>query len=266
MAERGKDETTFVGRRIGALLKEAREKLGLSVKDVAAGGFMSRQKIWRLEGGQGPYKQPDILALCTRYRIEPSGRYRLQELTLKARENSWHEPYGSRFGLYLETEQQAEAITVVAEPLINGLFQTPDYHRAVAGLAPPVNSVEMEVDLRQRRQELFWAREDVHLVVLMDESALVRGLGSDAVMRTQVSRLKELAERPRTSIRYLPLSTPNAAYHGSFTVMTIDAAETVVYTEGLDGARWFSESQIVARYEAVADSVLARSVDIRERE
>ncbi|GLY15755.1 transcriptional regulator [Kineosporia sp. NBRC 101677] len=266
-SERARGNTTFVGRRIGAQLKRLREDAHIDMADLDRSGFMSRQTIWRLESGQGPYGELKIRALCGKYGAATDQLNKLIEMSARWRENSFHEPYGSRFGLYLETEQEAEAITAIHETVINGLLQTRRYHQALCDLIPPLTDVAREIELRAERQALFLARDDVELSVIMDESALTREIGSAQVMRDQVRHLHELAARPKFSIRFIPATLAHQAMiSGPFTLMQIDSKETVVYMESFNGSNWVSDPRVVRRYQDVARSIIdAGTTDVRER-
>ncbi|GAB3255453.1 helix-turn-helix domain-containing protein [Kineosporia babensis] len=264
--ERGKSNTTFVGRRIGAQLKRLREEAGVDMPDLDRSGFMSRQTLWRLESGQGPYSEVKVRALCGRYGAEPDQMYKLLEMTERWRENSFHEPYGTRFGLYLETEQEAREIVAVHETVINGLLQTRDYHRGLCELIPPLTNADREIELRAQRQSLFFERDDASLTVVMDESALTQRVGSSSVMAEQIRHLRRIASLPNVDIRFIPSNKAHQAMiYGAFTLMKIDDTETVIYMESFNGSNWVSDARIVERYKRVADSIIAAgTTDIRE--
>jgi len=259
--------TTFVGRRLGGQLRRLREQAGVTVTELADARFMGRQKLWRMESGQGPYRLSDVSALCYRYGVPDERRIKLEELALKADQNGWWEPYDSdtEFGLYLETEQETEHLIVINEELINGLLQTREYHRGLNEINPS-SSIEAQIKLRSERQERFWQRADAKLTIVMNELALVHQIGSQAEMAAQEEHLRDLAERPGVSLRYIPLGYGHRAMSGPFTVMVIDDEETIAYTENVDGGHWITDRRSVAAfYDIARHTIVDRSRDIRER-
>lgn len=122
--KRSRDETTFVGRRIGAQLRRMREERGITREKVGIKGI-SVQTLWRLESGQGPFRDLYIRGLCSRYGANEERLQKLLTMAERWDHESWWEPYGTKHGMLFDVELEARRIIVVAPNLVHGLIQTP---------------------------------------------------------------------------------------------------------------------------------------------
>ena len=90
-----------------------------------------------------------------------------------------------------------------------GLLQAEDYAREVLrtanGAAPP-REIERMVEARMVRQRLLQRDPPFELTAVIDESVLMRLIGSDALMVQQINRLLDASEYPHLSLRILPLN------------------------------------------------------------
>jgi hypothetical protein len=78
--------------------------------------------------------------------------------------------------------------------------------------------VERLVRVRMRRQQVLTRDPEPQLSVVLDESALTRRIGDDAVMYGQLRRLAEEAERPNISLQILPLDAQHTVFVESFVI------------------------------------------------
>ncbi|GAB6897040.1 helix-turn-helix domain-containing protein [Kineosporia succinea] len=257
-----------VGLELSKELREARERAGKTLGDVSAAKLGSRQKLWRIEHGVGPWKPADVGALCDLYAVARSHRQLLVDMAHASNDTTFTERYQHvpRFGLYLAMERRATALTTMTGSLVHGLLQTEGYHRGVMADARLFESQieQQQLRMRQERQQAFWERVDVSLKVIMSEAALHAVVGSREVMAEQVGRLRALAGQEGVSIRYVPLSCPpGLVAQGPFTLLTTDQGESV-YVEHLDGGRILSEAGTVGRFRHAAGLAEEQSVDMRE--
>ncbi len=95
------------------------------------------------------------------------------------------------------------------------------------------------VEIRMERQKhLLELPEPPHLFFILDEAVIRRLVGGKAAMRRQISRLIELAERPRVTIEVVPFSAgAHPGLRGPFVVLEFpDAADDdVLYLENTGG-------------------------------
>ncbi|MGH3912652.1 MAG: helix-turn-helix domain-containing protein, partial [Pseudonocardiaceae bacterium] len=258
---------------LGAQLRRLRE--GLGITRHAAGHVIraSDAKISRLELGRVGFKERDVADLLTLYGVTDEQR-RAEFLTLARQANApgwWHQ-YGdvlsSWFEVYLGLEQATSRIRTYEAQFIPGLLQTEDYARAVIRLSHthgPPTDIERRVALRMARQELLARPEPsaTTLWAVVDEAALRRPLGSREVLRAQLQRLIELAERPNITLQVVPLHIgAHAAASGPFTVLRFPEPDLpdIVYLEQLTSALYLDKRQDVDSYLGVLERLCVQAL------
>ncbi|GLW98277.1 DUF5753 domain-containing protein [Microtetraspora sp. NBRC 16547] len=119
------------------------------------------------------------------------------------------------------------------------------------------------VEARTARQQIIM-REDEPLTlwVVMDESVLLRGFGSAAVMRGQLGRLVTVSRQPNIRIQVLPLDAGHPVHTGSFLHLKLPEFHDVVYLESLFDARFVEEEETVYGYEIAFDRLQAEALDV----
>ncbi|MEO3748554.1 DUF5753 domain-containing protein, partial [Plantactinospora sp. B5E13] len=142
-------------------------------------------------------------------------------------------------------------------------LQTSDYARAVYDHRIEVSYEERErlVELRLQRQSLLTRRlpPAPRLEVVIHEAALLRIVGSRAVMADQLRHLTEVGTLPNISIRVLPLSAGlhYGAVAGTFVMLNFPAGNRstpeppIIYCESLTGALYLDRPSELAAYETV---------------
>jgi transcriptional regulator with XRE-family HTH domain len=139
------------------------------------------------------------------------------------------------FARYAEAEQQATAIHMWEVVVVPGIFQTPDYARALLAAGRPTARPEVIDDLvaaRMERQEILSREEPPALWVVLDEMVFRRRLGSKEMHRAQLDRLVELAERPGIMIQVIPLTTgAHAGLTSSFKILSFEDSPDIAYSE-----------------------------------
>ncbi|MBT0767322.1 helix-turn-helix domain-containing protein [Kineosporia sp. J2-2] len=262
-----------MGRRsLGRQLRKLREKAGKRPEDVRSVG--SRQKIWRMEAGKGPYKYADIRALCFMYGADEATTDRLTDLAGKADEENIWEDFNDvlipGFGLYLDLEQSAAAIRTYDAELIHGLLQTPRYHEFLTiGEGMDEASRRRDAALRITRMETaFNSAEPPFIAAVIGESALHRIIGSADIMGEQVRYLRQLTEeKANIEVRILPWS---AGAHpglrsGAFTLLEFTEPDTdVVYLESQTDARYLEKESKLRAYRDVWATLMQKSVRLEE--
>ncbi|MGD9482245.1 helix-turn-helix transcriptional regulator [Streptomyces sp. TRM70308] len=145
----------------------------------------------------------------------------------------------SYFKGYALLEQKALSIASYEPMVIDGLFQTEDYARALLECGfPPHDEAEVErlVEARIERKSALYRKGALGLVELvLEESALRRQVGEPDVMHGQMLHLAELAERPNITVQVLPLrrgaKRQHAGLGGPMKVVETPDHVRVVYLE-----------------------------------
>ncbi|MEV7116699.1 helix-turn-helix domain-containing protein [Streptomyces anulatus] len=179
--------------------------------------------------------------------------------------------YPEEFKDYVLLEQAALSLQVYAANFIHGLFQTQDYARAlIGGGFPPLPDPRVEelVEVRMARKALF-DREPVAMIeAVLDESALIRGIGSDDIMRDQMRYLANVAKRRNVSLQVLPLdaglSGEYAAGHGSLNIVEGADHKHRVYLEVQEESWTLSDPTKVSTHAQRCAKIRAEAMGPRE--
>lgn len=232
-------------RRLRTELRKARLDADQTQNDVAVAMDWSLSKVIRIEAGSVSISTNDLKMLLRHYKINDPARVdELIALGKAARERAWWSQYREVAPpglLQLIGYEAAAASRRNFEPLlVPGLLQTEEYARAVIpamneGVTP--KDLDELVEIRMRRQELIERPTPPELFFILDEAAIRRVAGGPGIMRRQLHRLIEVAERESVTIEVVPFSAGvHPGMRGSFVVIEfLDPADDVLYAENLDG-------------------------------
>lgn len=164
---------------------------------------------------------------------------------------------------YFELEGYAHEIHVHEQGWVFGLFQTPEYTRAVRLLFKP-DATEEELDrsvaLRAARQGRITGDNPPILHVTMDEAVLYRMVGSREIMRDQLAHLKRISKLPNVRLRIVPFSA--GRYWSGFTILRFEdtAGMDVVYVENQRSATYHEKpsdlAYFVDNFQAISSAAL----------
>ncbi|WP_203183655.1 helix-turn-helix domain-containing protein [Streptomyces pratensis] len=132
---------------------------------------------------------------------------------------------------------EAEAVELCAYDthIVNGLLQTEEYMRAVLAMRRPLlgeETIEERVAARLARQEVLNRWPAPLLSFVVEEGALRKRLGGNAVMRGQLEQLLLFGSLRNVELQLMPLDREdNAGVDGPFTVITRKGGEQFVYME-----------------------------------
>ncbi|MFD8521224.1 helix-turn-helix domain-containing protein [Streptomyces capillispiralis] len=219
--DRPEPAPTLLKMLVGVQLAGFREDAGLSQDQAARSVGFSGAKLSRIESGKGrrPPTEGDVRALLTLYGTDEYEASVLLKLLRRAGEPGWWQRYDKRlmpewFDRLVGLQEAAATIRTFEIQYVPGLLQTAAYTRAVVerGLPhAPAGEVQRRVELRMHRAELLMRQDAPQLWAVLDESVLLRVLGSAAVMREQLEHLVTMAERPNVTVQIVPLDVTNAS-------------------------------------------------------
>jgi hypothetical protein len=266
----GRPDAAIVRIRLGAQLRRLREAAAVSPKDAAWQIRASPSKISRMENGRIGFKERDILDLLALYGVT-DGDLIAGTLHLAAQANAhpWWARYGDVipgwFEPYLGLEAAAQRIRTFDLQFVHGLFQTPDYARAIitVGLRQAsAREIDRHVTVRMRRQALLTGPDAPRVWSILDEAALRRPVGGPRVMRGQVRRLLEAAEMPAVTLQVLPFAAGGHDAGGTFTILRFAerGIADVVYVEQLTGATYVDKPDAVDRYRDVMNRLASAAL------
>ncbi|MFE4871250.1 helix-turn-helix transcriptional regulator [Streptomyces sp. NPDC056682] len=148
------------------------------------------------------------------------------------------EKYPEQFKDFAPMEQSAVVLQMYETLVVNGLFQTEEYARALIGGAYPPLSQQRVQDLVQARMErraIFDRAPVATIELILEESVLRRAIGSPDTMRAQLQHLAEYACRRNVTLHVLPLDCglcgEHAGDNGGMTLLETPEHDRLVYLE-----------------------------------
>ena len=258
---RAEPAPTLLKMLVGVQLAGMREDAGLAQDQAARALGFSPAKLSRIEAGKGrrPPTESDVRALLTLYEADHHEASVLLRLLRQAGEPGWWQRSDKRlmpewFDRLVGLQEAATAIRTFEIQYVPGLLQTPAYTRAVVerGLpTAPTREVERRVELRTRRTELLRRPDAPQVWAILDESVLLRVLGSREVMREQLLHLAELARLPHVTVQIVPLDVTHASAPAiPVTYLRFGGADLpdVVYLEQIRSATFLEDRDETEEY------------------
>ncbi|MFF7166318.1 helix-turn-helix domain-containing protein [Streptomyces sp. NPDC008086] len=268
---------TLLKMLVGVQLAGIREDAGFSQDQAARAVGFSPAKLSRIEAGKGrrPPTEADIRALLERYGADEYEATVLLQLLRRAGEPGWWQRYDKRlmpewFDRLVGLQEAATAIRTYELQYVPGLLQTENYTRAVVerGLpTAPGREVQRRVELRMRRRELLHRPEAPQLWAIVDESVLLRVLGSREVMRDQLEHLVEMAQRPHVTVQIVPLDVTNASAPAMpVTYLRFGGVDLpdIVYLEHIKSAAFLEDQDETEEYRLALDRLGDEALNPRE--
>ncbi|MET9146439.1 helix-turn-helix transcriptional regulator [Streptomyces sp. NPDC004042] len=252
----------------GAELRRLREAANMTLKELGESIFCTGSLIGQVETALKVPTRDFSARVDAAFNTE--GFFsRLVGLVLRCQLPNWFQPFA-------EMEAKASYITAFEAQVVYGLLQTPEYARAVLETGN-VGRVDELVAARVERQRILTAAQPPLTLVVLDEAVLHRPMGSDEVMRQQLSCLLDYAEQPWVQIQVLPYSTgAHASLVGSFTGLRFEKDPEIVYTEDLisghmtanpetvrEGARRYASLKAAALSEEESAKLIKRVMEER---
>ena len=229
MVEEG--SPTVRRRRLAAELRQLREAKGRSGESVANALRWSPSKISRYERAKTGLRPKEVERLLDYYGVGGTRREMLLALAQDASQKGWWEEYSESldedYQQFIGLEHEATAVAIWHVDVVAGLLQTESYARhiidsydRVEPIAP--SQVTRLVRVRMRRQQVL-DRAALKISVVLDESVLLRRIGSDLTMYEQMQRLAKECERPNLTLQVLPLDGQHTVIGESFVLFGFEA-------------------------------------------
>jgi transcriptional regulator with XRE-family HTH domain len=254
------DPSTSPRALLGAELRHARIKAGLTQDELGAPLFVSGSYIGQMEAG-------------TR-RILPEHAARLDEALgtddffTRNCEVSKKSRYPDHFAEAAEAEATAETIKEYAPLLIPGLLQTEAYAREVFRAyhpTAPEEAIDELVEARLDRARLLADPTKPLLWAVLDEAVLRREVGNAAVMAEALRHVAALARRHRIIVQVLTFGAgAHASLEGPLKLMTFPDAPPLAYLQGLGTGQLEDDPATVARHRLTFDLLGASALSPEE--
>jgi transcriptional regulator with XRE-family HTH domain len=256
---------------LGRRLQELREAAGIRREEAARVLRVAPATVRRMEMAEVALKIPYVQVLLTTYGVADDEAAAFVALTEEANQPGWwqrfHDVLPDWFSLYVSLEGAAGLIRSYEPHFVPGLLQTEDYARAVMqagtiGQTGP-GAIERHVSLRMARQQLLERENPPHLWVIMDETVLRRPVSiRGEVMRKQLDRLLEFAERDRVTLQVAEFENgPHPGTYAPFSLFRFAEPELpdMVFTEYLTGALYLDSRKEVSMHLEVLDHMTAHA-------
>jgi transcriptional regulator with XRE-family HTH domain len=261
---------TVQRRRLASELRKLREAADLTIEQAATEAKLGKSTLSRIENALVGVQPRTVAGLLKLYGVAEADAAGLVQLARDARQHGWWYDYTGTmpkwFAGYVAFEDEATELKMYDIQLVNGLFQTPDYARAMIRAHFPEDSadkIEERVELRMARQKILERADPPRIWVVLDEAALARPIGGPQVMTTQFSRLADASQLPTVTIQVLPFSQGAHAGMGvGFTIMDFAPASdpSVVYLENLSGALFLDRDYHVRTHGLAFDHLRATAL------
>ncbi|MDQ1017756.1 helix-turn-helix domain-containing protein [Streptomyces afghaniensis] len=240
----------------GSELRRYRESAGLSQKELGDCIFCTGSLVGQIETAHKvptrEFAERADVALMT------DGFFsRLVGLVLRSQLPTW-------FQAYAEMEAKATYISTYQAQLVYGLLQTPEYARAVLATGMSDNLDDM-VAARMERQRILQGEHPPLTLVVLDEAALHRPIGSPEVMRNQLAHLLTFRDQRWVNIQVLPFGAgEHASLVGSFNVLRFDDDPEIVYTEDMISGHMTANPDTVREAARRYASLQAAALSVRD--
>ncbi|MEW2812972.1 helix-turn-helix transcriptional regulator [Streptomyces massasporeus] len=275
--DRPEPAPTLLKMLVGVQLAGFREDARLAQDQAARAVGFSAAKLSRIESGKGrrPPTESDVRSLLELYGTGDYEASVLLKLLQRAGEPGWWQRYDKRlmpewFDRLVGLQEAAATIRTFEIQYVPGLLQTPAYTKAVVerGLPnAPAGEVERRVELRRHRARLVSRTDAPQLWAIIDESVLLRVLGSTAVMREQLAHLVEMAGRSNVTLQVVPLSVTNASAPAiPITYLRFGGLDLpdVVYLEHIKSANFLEDRDETEEYRIALDRLADEALKPRD--
>ncbi|MFC8239940.1 helix-turn-helix domain-containing protein [Streptomyces chartreusis] len=255
-----KTEAGGTAHLVAALAKALREQHGLTQPQLGDKLGYTAAAVSAME----TCAQPASDQMLVKLEAEIGGGLGVFE---KARKWILLEKYPARFRGFSELEAGAVTICSYETLVVDGLFQTEDYARAlIGGGYPPLPEQKREelVEARLARRALFDRNPAPLIELILEESVLRRPFGSWEILRGQLRSLAEDAQRDNVCVQVLPLERglrgTYAGARGPMHLVETADHQDVVYLEIEDQGILVSDptevSQLAHRYAKIRSQAL----------
>ncbi|GGU15746.1 helix-turn-helix domain-containing protein [Streptomyces daghestanicus] len=275
--DRPEPAPTLLKMLVGVQLAGFREDAGYSQDQAAREAGFSAAKLSRIESGKSrrPPTEKDVRTLLTLYGTDAYEAATLLKLLHRAGEPGWWQRYDKRlmpewFDRLVGLQEAAETIRTFEIQYVPGLLQTGAYARAVVERGLPnasASEVQRRVELRERRTRLVYRSAAPQVWAIIDESVLLRVLGSSEVMREQLEHLVRISERPNVTLQIVPLNVTNASAPAiPVTYLRFSGADLpdVVYLEHIKSANFLEDRDETEEYRVALDRLADEALTPRE--
>lgn len=253
-------------RRLGNELRQLRENANLTIDQVATRLEVSDSKISRIENGQVSATPRDVRDMATLYGVTGQRMENLKQLARETREKAWFSQYNDMAISFAEYEAEASTILTFSPMILPGLFQTPDYARAIIrgiryDLSP--KEIDRRVEFRMKRQARLAETTPPKMWAVIDEAILHRIIGDPTIMHHQLKSLVETAGLPHVTLQLLSFAGgAHAGLDGPFIIIRFPEPTDLdmIYFEHPELEHYIDDPRALSLYVSLFDHIRATAL------
>ncbi|MFJ6465409.1 Scr1 family TA system antitoxin-like transcriptional regulator [Streptomyces sp. NPDC091387] len=261
----GSEETAELFRTIGRMVKAARERAGMSQKELGERVGYSEEQISSIERGRRT-PQPEFLIAVDEL-LGCGGLLAVAAEDVQRAKSRRRVRHPEWFRDYARLEAEAVEICFYSTLTVPGLLQTEGYARTVFTARRPLlddDTIEQRVAARIDRQQILARWPPPAVTAVIEESVLRRTIGGRLVQHEQLERLVELAQLRNVEIQVLPLDCEgHAGMEGPFILLTPHGRPQMGYGEFQSINRLITDPDevrmLAARYGSIRGQALSPS-------
>ncbi len=222
---------------LGVALRRAREKGGLTTRDMADRTGRNHGEISRWETGDRTPKPEYVAQILATLGIVGKPYDEIMSLTYDTTAPLWVAStlpaQRQQLAAIVEMEQRAVAITDVVPSFVPGLLQTRDYAHAImsgGGLTP--DEIETRVSIRMERQDVITRANPARLTAFIGEAAIYQFIGDQSVTVAQLRHLLKMAQLRNVALRVMPFDMGwHPGIEGAFKLVWPRDSAPIVHVE-----------------------------------
>ncbi|MFJ7780487.1 Scr1 family TA system antitoxin-like transcriptional regulator [Streptomyces yangpuensis] len=259
MAGKNLDPSSSPRALLGAELRVARERAGMSQAELGEPLFVSGSFIGQLESGT---RRMHLEFARQMDEILDTNGFFARNCAAAAKSK-----YPDHFAEAAEAEALARTIREYAPQLIPGLLQTEAYAREVFRAYQPTapeSVIDELVENRLARAALLGDPTTPLLWCVLDEAVLRRVGDNKAVLAEALRHVATLIRTHRIIVQVLPFSAgAHAGLDGSLKLMAFEDAPPLAYVDGIGMGQLFDDPATVTRHTLTYDLLTASALSPR---
>ncbi|MEU7316469.1 helix-turn-helix transcriptional regulator [Streptomyces sp. NPDC007083] len=258
----GSEEVADLFRAIGRQIKAARERAGMSQKELGKRVGYSEEQISSIERGRRTPQPEFLIAVdeilgCGGLLAVAAEDVERAKTRRRVRHPEWFRDYA---GL----EEKAVELYYYAALALPGLLQTQGHARAVFTSRRPLldeETIQQRVADRLARQEILTRWPPPLMSFTIEESVLQRPTGGSDVQREEMRRLLQVASLRNVELQIMPTDREDhPSLGGPFTLLTPKGKPQVGYVEVQNVSRLVTDPEEVRMLSARYGSIRAQAL------
>jgi transcriptional regulator with XRE-family HTH domain len=264
-----KRNSSVVGREFGNGVRYAIEQSGLTQRKLAELLDWQEAKISDLVQGKGGVDEVDLVRLLSYCRVPAAEVERLVAFFRESREKGWllfpEDGVPDQVHSLISQERLASKITVWSMNLVPGHLQIAGYIRAASEKSAKIQPADIDALIRAKLDRQAILKPGREFVFYVHEQALRLPVGGPEVMRAQLNHIMVMLVRRYISFRIVPIAIgAHAGMSGSFTQLSYEKFEPVVFIESQNSGLFLEDKQSLASYAEVLKRLDQDALDAEE--